>query len=355
MSGTSHQEQDIPWIKKVGVLPNEFDKVAVTARRYEEVLFGLGIPDHYFFPDMRILSVGEGLSDFADRLSKEKGVKVIAIDPIYSLGQQLLQSEPKEVRRILEGAYSMRVNLQTFGADTLPVLNPSRIISSSVYDLPFSDNMFDLVVSHHVLEHIDLALAAPEMVRVTKPNGEIRLGKPVIQVLGDVIRGMDPDEIAWYERLKLEVPKPIERPIKQLLTKILDIDGYFNISERPFPGNIPGALKWISRNPSLTAYLAFDTLPKRSALYEKGIYMGGPFIIRKDNEWPQVVVFNLEDSKDLRYITLSEDITESDLLSIAKKLRHYPDLRRIFRINPRLRRSRKSWPREYYELVPQEV
>src|SRR5882672_618156 len=123
---------DLDWIKKVGVPSSGQNNMTVTARSYEEVLFGLGIPDSYFTPGMRVLSVGEGLSDFSDRLSLEKGVDATAIDPIYSLGQKLFQSDPKEVSRVLEEAYSQRVFLHTFGTDTLPVLNPVRRIPASV-------------------------------------------------------------------------------------------------------------------------------------------------------------------------------------------------------------------------------
>lgn len=61
----------------------------------------------------------------------------------------------------------------------IPNLIQADCGSSCFEHLPFKDNIFDLTVSNHLVEHIDEPfLLLKEMVRVTKPNGKIRVTTP---------------------------------------------------------------------------------------------------------------------------------------------------------------------------------
>lgn len=66
--------------------------------------------------------------------------------------------------------------LATYGLDASPVggfVNPEypreRFYQANIYDMPFEDKHFDLVVSAHVIEHLEEPLkAVTEMVRISK-------------------------------------------------------------------------------------------------------------------------------------------------------------------------------------------
>ena len=64
--------------------------------------------------------------------------------------------------------------------------NPEVVYLDATQRFPFADNVFDYVVSEHMIEHIDYAggqAMLRECFRVLKPGGKIRLTTPDLQVL----------------------------------------------------------------------------------------------------------------------------------------------------------------------------
>ena len=54
-----------------------------------------------------------------------------------------------------------------------------NLIKADCIHLPIKDNAFDLTISNHLIEHIEEPLQLlREMLRVTKPNGEIKIATP---------------------------------------------------------------------------------------------------------------------------------------------------------------------------------
>ncbi|MBU4413782.1 MAG: class I SAM-dependent methyltransferase [Proteobacteria bacterium] len=78
-------------------------------------------------------------------------------------------------------------NIRYIGIDYSP-LRVSRasalnhlfhVQQASLYNLPFKDNIFDIVLCNHVLEHVpDLSLALGEIYRVLMPGGLLITGVP---------------------------------------------------------------------------------------------------------------------------------------------------------------------------------
>lgn len=95
-----------------------------------------------------ILDVGSGLSDFT-RKAKRYGANVIKVDGAYSIDDGILFS---------------------------PWEREDAIGAVAQY-LPFKNNIFDETIAVYSLYHIKTGLAKTiqEMIRVTKPNGKIRI------------------------------------------------------------------------------------------------------------------------------------------------------------------------------------
>lgn len=57
--------------------------------------------------------------------------------------------------------------------------NIPNLIRAECTCLPIKDNVFDLTISNHLIEHVEEPLILlKEMVRVTKPDGKIRVTTP---------------------------------------------------------------------------------------------------------------------------------------------------------------------------------
>jgi SAM-dependent methyltransferase len=57
--------------------------------------------------------------------------------------------------------------------------SPGRLLGGDIHRLPFSDSTFDIVVSCETLEHtLDLEGALHELIRVTKPGGQLLVTTP---------------------------------------------------------------------------------------------------------------------------------------------------------------------------------
>ncbi|MCL5784611.1 MAG: methyltransferase domain-containing protein [Patescibacteria group bacterium] len=260
--------EDPKWIE-----PELERSVKVSPREYEIVEKKLHIPRSYFVSHARVLSVGEGLSDYSKKLGRKYKVDAIALDPIYELGKRILNKDPKKVAKILQKEYGEAVEYiglqQNF--DKVPLPEKKRMIAGSTYNLPFSDAAFDLVVTNRMVEHIDLSKALPELVRVLKPSGELRMaGMFMVAQLGTGT--LYPYQIEFSGSL-------------------LDW-GYHTIQTL----GTDKAFEWLQSQSALKAYVVADKLPRRSEVrdgfkaYEVGVLM-----IRKDDQIPQVESLPQED------------------------------------------------------------
>lgn len=170
----TEQFDDIPrpeWHKSLS------EEITVTGREYELVFEGLNLPDTYLTSGSVVLSVGEGLSGFARGLKRHYPVQAVALDPLYR-NPDVVSKEPKVVKAILEEDYGTRlryVEHQSNDPKTVPLPDAKRALAGSVYSLPFFNNSVDLIVGYGVVEHIDWLQAVPELLRVVKDSGEIRV------------------------------------------------------------------------------------------------------------------------------------------------------------------------------------
>jgi SAM-dependent methyltransferase len=87
----------------------------------------------------------------------------------------------------------------TLGAD----IDGFELLESSVLDLPFADNSFDLIFYYHVIEHVsDPARSLKELARVLLPGGLIYVGTPnrhrIVGYLGESVPKVTPSQkLRW--------------------------------------------------------------------------------------------------------------------------------------------------------------
>jgi SAM-dependent methyltransferase len=136
--------------------PIEYYKRPLVGRIFRErINRGLRLLPARRFP--RALELGYGAG--AVLLSLAPGV-----DELHGLD---LDADPAPVRRIL----------QARGRDAL-------LRQGSVYELPYEDASFDLVVSFSMFEHLhEYQKGLGEVVRVLRPNGLFLLGMPAVNKL----------------------------------------------------------------------------------------------------------------------------------------------------------------------------
>lgn len=251
-------------------------ELIVSNREYEEVSSELRLSQDYFLPGSKVLSVGEGLSNFASTLS-ERGVDIIAVDPIYSLGNEIFEKSTSDTERVITQKYRRKVRFKDYRYKGLASNRPKEpLVAGSVYELPFSDDSFTNVLGYRIFEHIDLSIALPEMARVLKKTGEIRLGGALLNAI--------PNE-------------------GKLLTGILQYDGsignfYFSCANKLKEA----FLKLSGMGNLLKAYVVLDGLPGRSEVRNTGAYVAGTMIIRKDDVIPNCVPFPTEERKQCPYL-----------------------------------------------------
>src|SRR5574341_2459031 len=167
------------------------DELVVTDRGMLTVLKDLSC-DTDFFRDKKVLSVGEGLSGFANGLA-EKGIDVTAVDPIYENAELLSSAAPKDYESLGKDVSfkSYRVPGEEYNP---PNRDKIKIIAASSVALPFKNDEFDVVVANRVYEHVDMSQVLPEMIRVLKdPDGELRLGGVMLHCIpreGKLISGI---------------------------------------------------------------------------------------------------------------------------------------------------------------------
>ena len=64
---------------------NRQDRMIVSIRDYDQVRAGLRLPSSLLVPGGKVVSVGEGLTDFARTARDRFGTDITAVDPIYSV------------------------------------------------------------------------------------------------------------------------------------------------------------------------------------------------------------------------------------------------------------------------------
>ncbi|BAF70366.1 methyltransferase domain-containing protein [Nitratiruptor sp. SB155-2] len=133
-------------------------------------------------------------------LSKNKKIKVLDVGCGKGAIINELQKEFK--------------NIEFFGLD--PGFEEENILKSSVYNIPFKDNFFDVVMAFEVLQHTYIDSALKEIKRVLKNNGEIIIGdrnpysilgilKPILEFKGKWMYPFDsPFREKWYSEKEWE-------------------------------------------------------------------------------------------------------------------------------------------------------
>jgi SAM-dependent methyltransferase len=165
------KEKCAPW-KKEG-------KIIVTVRDYDQVRRHLFISHEDFTPGAKVLSIGEGFSEYSTGL-RGRGVDAIAMDPVYLHGSSYERFSDDEERLRLDiysqdRRYPPFFDEKTYSSpESLP---QNKILVGSVFEIPFADKTFDNVISNKVHEHInDFRTAILESARVMKDSGEVRWG-----------------------------------------------------------------------------------------------------------------------------------------------------------------------------------
>ncbi|WP_201334303.1 MULTISPECIES: methyltransferase domain-containing protein [unclassified Nitratiruptor] len=105
-------------------------------------------------------------------------------------------------------------NIEFFGID--PIFEEKYILKGSVYNIPFKENFFDMVMAFEVLQHTYIDSALKEIKRVLKNNGEIIIGernpysilgilKPILEFKGKWMYSFDsPFREKWYSKNEWE-------------------------------------------------------------------------------------------------------------------------------------------------------
>jgi ubiquinone/menaquinone biosynthesis C-methylase UbiE len=155
---------------------NQREQQVLTARGYETVRQELSLDEKKIGFKNTILSVGEGLSDFAYTLERKTGAAITSLDALYDIidRHDTLESAGKKLTEA--GIGPIRTGYKNDTAKPLYFVEQQEQKSGSIYAIPAEDHSFDLITANHLLEHIDLQRCLPELLRVLKKGGEIRFG-----------------------------------------------------------------------------------------------------------------------------------------------------------------------------------
>ena len=126
-------------------ISHEITKSAMTSRKFQEYCETFDYSKESL-KGKAILDVGSGFSDFVQE-ARAIGAKAVKLDGIYPMRNILFPEQKKDA------------------------------VAGFVQYLPFKDNFFDETISLYCLYHVKTGLdqAIGEMIRVTKPDGKIRI------------------------------------------------------------------------------------------------------------------------------------------------------------------------------------
>lgn len=231
-------------ITKEWLRTTEGGPIVLTGRSFEVVHEYLRLPHAAQLSKLQVLSIGEGLSNYAQTLKNEFGVRAVAIDPLYQ-SASIFQQEKQEVQYEVSKYFGDQVivrniersNLLDSASRLFPKLANGDLVAGSIYDLPFASHSVDLITANRVFEHIIFPESISELLRVIKETGEIRLS-------GLFLTGV-PSEGYVYDH--------ILNPIDRCSGVWVPHQGLGNGFE------ILSALK---RHQNISSYLVFDQFPK---------------------------------------------------------------------------------------------
>ena len=156
------------------------ETISVTARPYRTILEATGLSEKEFV-DKIILSVGNGLSDFVNKiniLSKDQHINAhaIAVDPVYEyLGNNFDEFQDSLEKRGL----GITGNMDEAAYDSFKeTLNPNSLIAGDGTQLPIENASCDIVVISHIIDYVSQEVRKNmlnELLRVIKEDGEIRI------------------------------------------------------------------------------------------------------------------------------------------------------------------------------------
>lgn len=157
--------------------------VIVSDRKYNEVLTReLGITEQQIY-GTRLLSIGEGMSDFVLTCNSREICEAVAIDPIYTLVAQSRNLKAYE-KKCREHKIISLQDKARFGDIKKSVTNGAHLPLSSFDSLPFPDQSFDIAVVSNVVDVVDhdqfladFYNRFDEIERVVKQNGYVCCGK----------------------------------------------------------------------------------------------------------------------------------------------------------------------------------
>ncbi len=163
------------------IFSHEFS-VLVSNRPYEEVLNTAGLEEQHLH-GKRVLSVGEGLSDFVLHLNRHKLCRAIGIDPVYGAlrGSTTFDDFAKKAMRL---GLMVVPDPERFKRIKKAIKTGTHLSFTSYDPLPFPDENFDVIVASMVCAPFNNDVFTSQfyenfgqMSRILKPNGYFCAGK----------------------------------------------------------------------------------------------------------------------------------------------------------------------------------
>lgn len=294
----------------------EVRMVLVTHRDYEEVVGDLRIPENFLTPGEKVMSLGEGVSGFAKGLAiRHPKIEVIATDLIYGVAAA---RDPK--KGASELSESIKTPVPTYSAlpfiygkekDLKKTFNKLRkdkppnleFLAAMAGKLPFADKSFNKIFSNRLLEHVNFAKILPELLRVLKDDGEIRMGGVVIQIAL-------PDKLLPFN------------------LKYNGASAQYYTDDRA-SGGLKDWMRVLESFPNVQTYIFTIDYVHRSEVWRIGIRTGSPLVFRKDDKIPRI-----------------EALARSEIEKLTERRREKivdSGLNKLFRVNPMEKPNPKAW------------
>jgi SAM-dependent methyltransferase len=189
------------------------------------------------------------------------------------MGGKILTQDEKQLRKNVREYYGDNVTVRNLveHSDTAtlqpepPKRDREKMVAGSVYQLPFADQSVDLILAHRLFEHIVFPEALPELLRVIKPGGEIRLSGIRLYVFPNA----NPPLVSQYE---------------------LDFTNQNDAQWIPHPGWME-QMQLLTQKPNLQTTLVSSphTLSKPKRLYPD-LESGEMIILRQDKKTPSLAL-----------------------------------------------------------------